>query len=148
MAELENTLVPRLHQHVKKWRHYVDDTFAYVRNESIDYVLTTLNSFHLNICFTYEKENNSQIPFLDVLFIRNRTHLDTTVYRKDTHNDLCLHWDAFTPVLWKRGTLLNRVCLVCSNKELLHKELAHLKSVVFHFGNKNLNLDQIIFSNQ
>ena len=29
MVELENTLVPRLHQHVKKWRCYVDDTFAY-----------------------------------------------------------------------------------------------------------------------
>ena len=38
MMELESTLVPRLHQHVKKWRLYVDDTFAYVRNESIDYV--------------------------------------------------------------------------------------------------------------
>ena len=46
MVELENTLVPRLHQHVKKWRRYVDDTFAYVK---------TLNSFHPNISFTYEK---------------------------------------------------------------------------------------------
>ena len=80
MVELGNTLVPKLHQYVKKWRHYVDDTFAYVRNESIDYVLTTLNLFHPNISFTYEKENNSQLPFLDVLFIRNGTHLDTAVY--------------------------------------------------------------------
>ena len=63
MVELENTLVPRLHQHVKKWRHYVDDTFACVRNESINYVLITLNSFHPNIRFTYEKENSSQLLF-------------------------------------------------------------------------------------
>ena len=62
MVELENTLVPRLHQHVREWRGYVDDTFAYVRNESIDYVLATLNSFHPTICFSYEKENNSQLP--------------------------------------------------------------------------------------
>ena len=55
MVELENTLVPRLHQHVKKWRRYVDDAFAYVKNESIDYVLTTLYSFHPNISFNYEK---------------------------------------------------------------------------------------------
>ena len=125
MVKLENILVPRLDQHVKKWKRYVNDTFAYARNESIDYVLTTLNSFHPNISFTYEKENNSQLPFLDVLFIRNGTHLDTTVYRKDTHDDLCLHWDAFAPVSWKRGTLrtlVNRACLVCSNKELLHKQ--------------------------
>ena len=73
MVELENALVPTLHQHVKKWRRYVDDTFAYVRNESIDYVLTTLNSFHPNISFTYKKENNNQLPFLYFLLIRNRT---------------------------------------------------------------------------
>ena len=80
----------------------------------------------------YEKENNSQLPFLYVLFIRNGTHLDTTVYRKDTHNDLYLHWDAFAPVSWKRGTLrtlINRAYLICSNKELLHKELAYLRSI-------------------
>ena len=132
MVELENTLIPRLHQHIKIWRRYVDDTFAYVKNESIDYVLTTLNSFHPNIGFTYEKENNSQLPFLNVLFIRNGTHLDTAVYRKDTHNDLYLHWDAFAPVSWKRGTLrtlINRAYLICSNKELLQKELVNLRSV-------------------
>ena len=80
LMELENTLIPRLHQHVKKPSHYVDDTFAYVKNESIDYGLTNLSSFHPNASFTYEKENNSQLPFLDVLFIRNGTNLDTTVY--------------------------------------------------------------------
>ena len=69
MVELEDTLIPRLHQHIVIWRHYVDDTFAYVKNESIDYVLTTLNSFHPNISLTNEKENNSQLSFLDVLFL-------------------------------------------------------------------------------
>ena len=80
MVELENTLIPRLQQHIKIWRRYVDNTFTYVKNASIDYVSTTLNSFHPNLSFPYEKENNSQLPFLDVLFIRNGTHLDTTVY--------------------------------------------------------------------
>ena len=95
-------------------------------------VLTTLNLFHPNISFTYEKENNSQLPFLDVLFIRNGTHLDPAVYRKDTHNDLYLHCDAFAPISWKRGTLrtlVNRAYLVCSNKDLLYKELTYLKLV-------------------
>ena len=94
--------------------------------------MTTLNWLYSNIRFIYEKENNSQLPFLDVLFIRNETHLDTTVYRKNTHNDLYLHWDAFAPVSRKRGTLrtlINRAYLICSNKELLHKELAYLRSV-------------------
>ena len=60
--------------------------------------------FHPKISFTFEKENNSQLPFLDVLFIRNGTNLDT-FYRKDTHNELYLHWYAFAPVSWKQETL-------------------------------------------
>ena len=42
MMELENTLVTRLHKYPKKWRRYVDEAFAYVKNEFIDYVLTAL----------------------------------------------------------------------------------------------------------
>ena len=83
MGKIKNEqLHPRLHEHVKKWKHFVDDTFAYVRNESIDYVLTTLNSFNPDLNVTYEKENNSQLLFLDVLFIRNGTHLDTKFTEK------------------------------------------------------------------
>ena len=66
------------------------------------------------------------------MFTRNGTYLDATVYRKDTHNNLYLHWDAFAPASWKQGTLrtlVNRAYLVCCNKELLHKELAYLISV-------------------
>ena len=90
MVELKNTLVPKLKQHIKTWRRYVDDTFVYVKNGSIEYVLSVLESFHLNIKFTYEKEVNNTLPFLDVLFIRNSDHIHTTVYRKETNNDLYL----------------------------------------------------------
>ena len=56
LVELENALVPRLYQHVKKARRYVDDTFPYAKNESSDYVLTILNSFQPNISFSNEKK--------------------------------------------------------------------------------------------
>ena len=72
MVEIENTLVPRLHQHVMKLRRYVDDTFTYVKNESTDYVLTTLNSFHPNISFTYEKESNSQLRVAGIEICKQR----------------------------------------------------------------------------
>ena len=58
MRELENTLVSRLHQYFKKWRRYVDDTSAYVKNKSIDNILTTLSLFHSNKSFTHEKQIN------------------------------------------------------------------------------------------
>ena len=43
-----------------------------------------------------------------------------------------LYLHAFAPVSWKWGTLralVTSAYLVCSNNELLHKELAYLKSV-------------------
>ena len=88
MVELANMLVPKLKQHIKRWRRYVDDTFVYVKNCSIEYVL---EKFHPNIKVTYEKEVNNSLLFLDVLFLRNSDHIHTTVYRKKTTNDLYLH---------------------------------------------------------
>ena len=113
---------------------FVDDAFACVKIGSVEDVLSVLNSFHKNIKFTYEEEQNNTLPFLDVLFIRDGEKLNTTVYRKDTHNDLYLHWNSFTSVIWKRGTLkslISRAYMVCSNETLLEKELKHLKHV-FH----------------
>ena len=91
MVELETTLAPKLENHVKKWRHFVDDTFAYVKIGSVEYGMSVLKSFHKNITFTYEEKQNNNLPSLDVLFIRDGKNLNTTVYRKDENNDLYLH---------------------------------------------------------
>ena len=80
MVELENMLVPILKQYTKNWRRYVDDTFVYVKNGSIEYVWSVLETLHSNIKFTYEKEVNNTLSFLDILFIRNSDHVHTTVY--------------------------------------------------------------------
>ena len=90
---------------------------------SVEYVLSVLDSFHKNIKFTYEEEQNNTLPFLDVLFIRDGGKLNTTVYRKDAHKDLYLHKNLFTPISWKRGTLkslISRAYMICSNQTLLN----------------------------
>ena len=91
MVELENSLVPKLKQHLKSWRLYVDDAFVYVENGFVEYVLSVLETFGPNIKFIYEKEVNKTLSFLNVLFIRKSDHIHTTVYRKETNNDLYLH---------------------------------------------------------
>ena len=78
MVELETTLVPKLEDHIQKWRRLVDDTFAYVKIGSVEYVLSVLNSFHKNIKVNYDKEQNNTLLFLDVLFIRDGEKLNTT----------------------------------------------------------------------
>ena len=49
MVELETTLVLKVEDHVQKWRRSVDDTLAYVKIGSVEYVLSVLNSFHKNM---------------------------------------------------------------------------------------------------
>ena len=66
MVKLENVLVPKLNDRVKKWRCFADDTFVYVKRGSIEYVLFIQNLFHNNTKFTNEQENNNRLSFLDV----------------------------------------------------------------------------------
>ena len=108
------------------------EIILYVKVDCIENILNILNSFHANISFTYEQECDGMISFLDVLIMRKNNTIETTVYRKQTHNDICLHWCSFTPEAWKRGTLKNflfRALTICSNKDLLDKKVKHLKHV-------------------
>ena len=51
---------------------YVDDSFAVFNNkEDCNTFLTHLNSLHPSLRFTYEKESNHSLPFLDVLIERH-----------------------------------------------------------------------------
>ena len=68
MVELENTLVPKLKQHIINWTRYVDNNLVYVKNGSIEYVLLVLETFHPNINISYEMEVKNTLPFLDVSF--------------------------------------------------------------------------------
>ena len=67
MVELENTMAPRLSNHLHFWRRHVDDTFTFVKEELITFVLEQLNSYHPNLQFTYELENVGKLPFLNIL---------------------------------------------------------------------------------
>ena len=88
MVELEKSLLPKLSSYMTSWKHYVDDTIAYVKPDAIDHLLSILNSLFENILFTYEPEINGKISFLDILILRNSNSLENTVHHKSTHNDI------------------------------------------------------------
>ena len=88
MVELKRNLLPTLSQYMTNWKWYVDDTILYVKVDCIEHVLNELNLFHANISFTYEQEWDGMISFLDVLVMRKNNTIETTVYRKQTHNDI------------------------------------------------------------
>ena len=49
MAELETRIIPTLGNMDLDWKMFVDDTIDYVKNGSIDIILSNLNSFHPDI---------------------------------------------------------------------------------------------------
>ena len=133
MVHLEETIVPQLQEEMPTWRRYVDDTFTMVKKGKRDKVIDLLNSFHPNIKFTQEAENDQQIAFLDVLLKRGENGVvQTSVYRKPTNNSIYIHWQSYAPKQWKVGTItgiIRRAYEICSTEESLKMELAHIKQV-------------------
>ena len=88
MVHLERTLMPELEKFMKPWKRYVDDTIIYIKPDFITDVIDILNKFHDNIKFTHEVEHNGKISFLDVLLTRSNRKLETTIFCKETNNDI------------------------------------------------------------
>ena len=99
---------------VLSYRRYVDDTFCILKNViDAEMFFKYLNSMHLNIEFTMEKETNKFLPFLDVLAKNEGRTFTTSVYWQKTSIGLCTQYSSFTPFSYKIN-LIN--CLI-------HREL-------------------------
>ena len=109
MVELENSIAPKLNSHLQFWKRDIDDALTIVKEGSINHVLQRLNSFHPNIQFTFETEFSGRIPFLDILIIKKKSKIKTTVYRQSRDIGIYLNWFSFARNTWKRGTLKNLV---------------------------------------
>ena len=92
----------KLFLNVKKpltYYRYIDDTFAVFENEyDFKKFLSSLNSLHSSLHFTFEKKLNYSLPLLDVLFDKHKTGFITFVYRKPTYTGQYLNWDSFSPI--------------------------------------------------
>ena len=86
MISLEEAILPSIKKQVEHWKRYVDDTHAYIDPTEIEFVLEKLNSYHPNIQFAHDIEENQKITFLDVVIARTRDDkLETTVFRKEKY---------------------------------------------------------------
>ena len=67
-----------------------------------------------------EIEQNSTIPFLNVLLMRTPQKIHTTVYCKKANTNLYIHWNSFALNNCKWETLKTLVCITyetCSADE-------------------------------
>ena len=79
MIELETSFTPELTDYIEFWKRYIDDTICFIKFVSVNYILSVLNSFNVNIKFTYELGHEGKLPLLDVLSRRTRKKIYTTV---------------------------------------------------------------------
>ncbi|MBV2145343.1 MAG: hypothetical protein KTM48_01175, partial [Wolbachia endosymbiont of Pissodes strobi] len=76
----------------------MDDIFAIfdTKTANVEDFVTKLNNRFPTIKFTYEVENNGQLPFLDTLVIRNDNNtLEFDIYRKNTATNRYIPNDSF-----------------------------------------------------
>ena len=87
------------------YRRFVGDNFVLVKETANPgKLLYILNSFHTDIQFTVEIENNGSLPFLDILITRTInsagiSSFATTIYRKHTFTGLLVKWNSFVPFI-------------------------------------------------
>ena len=116
---------------------YMDDNFVVFSNEDeCDLFLNSLNSLNPSLRFTFEKEFNLALPFLDVLVEKSPSKFITSIYRKPTFTSQYLRWNSFSPRKRKTNlilTLTHRALAICS-PETLPSELDKIKSILLTNG--------------
>ena len=101
-----------------------------VKEDQIGKILKAFNSFDNNLWFTVDKFENEDVHFLDFKIMNNR---EINIYVKDTNSGLYINYKSYEPwhkkTAWIR-TLYDRANKICSNDNLFHKQLAHVKKVM------------------
>ena len=115
------------------YKRYVDDIFAVFESElDAETFHKYLNTKHKNIKFTYEKQIENKLPFLDIL-IGNNENLQTSVFQKKTYTGLLLNYFSFVPDYYKYGlikTLIDRMYRINSTWTSFDIDLKNLKQVL------------------
>ena len=148
---LEETLfAPELNMdkaHPAFYIRYVDDKFCVFREETnYETFFKSLNDMHPSLSFTVEMGGKS-LPFLDTRITLNSESFDSTVYRKTTNNDVIMNSSSIAPKQWKSGLIkffLHRAHNLCSNDQLLIKEIAKLREIFYKNGYSNIFFDQVV----
>lgn len=141
MITIENKALNAGICHPTFWVRYVDDIYCHLpKNESdeAEMIVGKLNSIHPTIQFTFEKEHEGKLNFLNVQCSANKEgSFSTTVYRKPTNTNLYVRWESAHSDAQKEGvfkTLLHQAKSICSDKEALNKEINFLMDIFLANG--------------
>ena len=126
----------------------MDDTFVIQKEVNKQDFLQHINSVDPAIQLTVENnKEDCTIPFLGTIVKPEADgNLSIIVYRKPTHMDQYLQWDShhhFSAKFSVINTLTHRAQTVCSNPELLCKEMDHLRKALTQCKSPKWTLDKV-----
>ena len=104
--------------------------FAY-RNH-IEQFVAYLNTWHKNLKFTYEIENNLMLSFIGVNVLKTDTGFMSSIHYKQTHTGLYTNFCSNLPDTYKKCAftgLLFRIYSICSNWSIINDEFAKLRKM-------------------
>ena len=129
------------------YKRYVDCIFAVFKSElDAETFHTHLNTKQKNIKFTYEKQIENKLPFLDIL-ISNNENLQTSVFHKETYTGLLLNYFSYVPDFYKYGltkTLIDRMYRINSTWINFDIDLENLKQVLLKNQYSLTMMDNVI----
>ena len=114
---------------------YMDDILRDIKKDSIENKMLEFNMLHPNLRFTLERENNSELPVLDLKIIHDNASgkLSSTWYRKPTDTGLIMNYHALAPKRYKRSVVsgfVHRIFRACSTWNLFHESLEKAKKIL------------------
>ena len=86
-----------------------------------------LNSRHPNIKFTFEKQKDDKLAFLDILISKTDQNFCTSIYRKMTSIGLYTNFVSFIPYSYKLGlikTLIHHTYEISSSWTSFNEEIS------------------------
>ena len=107
----------------------LDSCIFHLRGPLVDF-LTTLNSLHPSLSFTMELPIDNKISFISIEIIKNRTKIDTQVYRKPTNTGLLHHFQShqrYKDCLLQ--TMIHWAYALSSMTEAFNQECTRLRSI-------------------
>ena len=116
---------------------YVDDTFAAFNDEDeCNEFFSHLNFLHPSLRFTFEKECNRTLHFLEVLVEKNNHQFVASMYRNPTFTGQYICWNSFCHMKRKTNlisTLVHRALVICS-ESTLQNELSDIRTILTNNG--------------
>ena len=113
MEVLLDTVTNKLNYTAVTIRKYVDDLFLIIPVESIERTLDCFNSYHSSIQFTYEKEVNGRLPYLDMTLVRQPDNtIRTEWYIKPIASGRTLNFFSIHPLSQKMTMVQNFISRV------------------------------------